>query len=208
MPRYVDADLRQQRIAAAVWTVIRRFGLPGATVRAVAEEAGLSAGALRRTFDSQAALRLFAFETIGARSMERLAAVDQNLPVRERVERGIWALMPVTEDQVAEEQVRIAFLIESRTDPRIAAVISEERARTLALTRRALTALRDAADAPPAGAPFSPDGVRPSPEEDLEAGVVEFLALLDGLAQQAALNPAGMPPERVKRTIARWLDRW
>jgi hypothetical protein len=44
------------------------------------------------------------------------------------------------------------------------------------------------------------------PGLDVEATAVEFLALLDGLAQAAAINPAAMPGDRLRAASRRWLD--
>ena len=193
MPRHIDPDQRRQEVAQAVWRVIRRSGLAKASVRAVAEEAGLAVGSLRHYFSEQHGLWLYACELINTRIEERLEHVDMTAPVRERIENMIWAQLPVTAEQIEEEQVRLAFLVQSRTDPELAATASEHRAAAVHLTRQAITALRDSGHA--------------SPTVDVEATTVELLALLDGLAQAAALNPDSMPGHRLKAAVTRWLDQ-
>ncbi len=192
MPRHVDPERRRRDVGQAVWRVVRRAGLARASVRAVAQEAGLSVGSLRHYFGAQRELQIYAFELINDRAEERLAAVDMSAPVRERIENMMWALLPVTSEQVEEEQVRLAFLIESRTDPDLAAIVRDDRAVALDLTREALSGLREAGHT--------------RPNVDIEAATIEFLALLDGLAQAAALNPSTMPGELLKTTVIRWLD--
>ena len=51
VPRVVDPIERRNRLAQAVWRVVRREGLERASVREVAREAGVSMGSLRHYFD-------------------------------------------------------------------------------------------------------------------------------------------------------------
>jgi AcrR family transcriptional regulator len=46
MPKIVDWDARRDEILSATWRVIVRDGIAGATVRAIAREAGCSPGIL------------------------------------------------------------------------------------------------------------------------------------------------------------------
>lgn len=192
MPRQVDPEQRRHDVARAVWRVVRRSGLAHASVRAVAQEAGLSAGSLRHYFGEQRELQAYAFELINDRAYERLRAVDMTAPVRERIENMMWALMPVTPEQVEEEQVRLAFLVEARTAPELARIVRDDRAVAVDLTREAITGLRDTGHADP--------GI------DVKSATVELLALLDGLAQAAALDPDTMTGPLLKSTVTRWLD--
>ncbi|MDZ4235528.1 MAG: TetR family transcriptional regulator C-terminal domain-containing protein, partial [Dietzia sp.] len=104
----------------------------------------------------------------------------------------MWALLPVTPEQVEEEQVRLAFLVESRTDPELAELVAEDRAVLTDLMREAVIALRTIGELPAS--------------IEVDATVTEMAALLDGLAQAAALNPEDMPGYRIKATVVRWLN--
>ncbi len=192
MPRHVDLEQRRQDVAQAVWRVVRRSGLAAASVRAVAQEAGLSVGSLRHYFGEQRELQAYAFRLIIERYENRLAQVPADLPLRERIEQVMWALLPVTPEQIEEEQVRLEFLIQSRIDPELSAIVADDRDQALLMVHDMLHLLRDAGQAP---ADF-----------DIEAAAVEFLALLDGLAQAAAINPAAMPGDRLRAASRRWLD--
>lgn len=95
MPKEVDHDARRKEMLEAVWRVVVRNGLEGATVRGMAEETGWSSGVLAHYFKDkddilESALRL-AYERIDARravQMEGLrglaavrALVVDNLPI-------------------------------------------------------------------------------------------------------------------------------
>jgi AcrR family transcriptional regulator len=188
----VDLEQRRQDVAQAVWRVVRRSGLAAASVRAVAQEAGLSVGSLRHYFGEQRELQAYAFRLIIERYEQRLARVAADLPLRERIEQIMWALLPVTPEQVEEEQVRLEFLIQSRIDPELSAIVADDRDQALLMIHDMLHLLRDAGQTPP--------------DIDVEATAVEFLALLDGLAQAAVINPAAMPGDRLRAASRRWLD--
>ncbi len=72
MPRVVDPVARRNDLAEAVWRVIRREGLEGASVRAVAREAGLSMGSLRHYFGTQSELLIFAMRMVMDRIERRV----------------------------------------------------------------------------------------------------------------------------------------
>jgi AcrR family transcriptional regulator len=188
----VDLEQRRQDVAQAVWRVVRRSGLAAASVRAVAQEAGLSAGSLRHYFGEQRELQVYAFRLIIERYERRLAQVPCGLSLRERIEQIMWALLPVTPEQVEEEQVRLEFLMQSRIDPELSAIVADDRNQALQMIHEMLHGLREAGQAPP--------------NLDVEATAVEFLALLDGLAQAAAINPGAMPADRLRAASRRWLD--
>ena len=50
MPKKVNHEEQKHILGKAAWRVIKKEGIEGASVRKVAEEAGLSAGSLRIIF--------------------------------------------------------------------------------------------------------------------------------------------------------------
>lgn len=119
MPRTVDRAGRRAELAGAVWRVVAREGVEGASVRKVAEEAGLSPGSLRHFFPSQAHLLRWALELVGQRLEARLVDVR-------RASRGDGAdavgamvaeMLPLDEDRRLECHVWLAFTARSLVDP-------------------------------------------------------------------------------------------
>jgi AcrR family transcriptional regulator len=79
MPKEVDHDERREELLEAVWRVIARDGLEGATIRAMARETGWSSGVLAHYFTDKdeilvSALRL-AYDRIAARCEAKLAGL-------------------------------------------------------------------------------------------------------------------------------------
>lgn len=188
MPRNVDENARRERVARAVWRVILRQGLPAATVRAVAQEAGLSVGALRHYFRSQTELRVYVFDLLNARAETRWMARREGGTAREQIEEAMWALLPVTEEQREEEQIRLEFLIAARTDPSLADVARQDQSQALELTTSAVSALIGSAD------------------ERVPQLSRELFSLLHGVAQNAALFPEAFDGDVVRAVVRGWID--
>ena len=110
MPKIVDHEERKKRIAEAMWRVILDKGMEGATVRNIAEEAGLSLGALRYYFQNQDDLLVYAMELVIERANARIEVVMQrNLPPKERVIAILLECVPINTESRAEMSVWFAF---------------------------------------------------------------------------------------------------
>ncbi len=111
MPKIVDHEKRRKRIAEAMWKVILNKGMEGATVRNIAQEAGLSLGALRHYFPNQDELTVYAMDLIQERATSRIQAMmKRDLPPREMVMSVLLEIVPVNEEQLAEAEVWFAFM--------------------------------------------------------------------------------------------------
>ncbi len=187
VPRLVNHDVRRAELAAALWRVIERDGMPAVSVRTVAAEAGTSPGALRHYFATQDELLGFALQAVVGRVEERL------LPRWDRLtgERGAWTIieqfLPLDDERLAETVVYLAFIGRSPADPRLREIRNEADARTGAALQRALTLLAE-------------DG-RVHPERQLDAERDRLQALVDGLALRGALLPDRCPPRLQRRVL-------
>lgn len=199
MPKVVDHTQRRAELARAVWTVIGREGIEGATVRRVAQEASVSIGGLRHYFDSQQGLLRFAAEAMANSVRSRVAKhLHADLPGVERARLILEEFLPLDEPRRVEVDVWLACLVRSRFDT------SFDDLRTMSwvgerhLCRLALAHCR---------------GTQPPSEvgERLDSGYLEQQATLlhqfmDGLTLQAALYPDEFPPDQIRATLRRELD--
>ncbi|MFC9969961.1 TetR/AcrR family transcriptional regulator [Spirillospora sp. NPDC127200] len=192
MPKVVDPVRRRRELAEAVWRVIRRDGLEEASVRRVAQEAGLSMGSLRHYFASQSELLAFALRMVIDRIDRRVAALDPSGPPRERAERVLAQLLPMDDERRAENEVWLAFTARAMVDPGLRALRDEGYDALRAGCRRVVALLRDA------------DAAADADETELAAARLH--ALVDGLAVHAAMRPGDTTPERMAAVIARHLD--
>lgn len=188
MPKIVDHEQRRRELAEAVWRVIRRNGVDGASVRTVAQEAGWSAGALRHYFKTQSELLGFAIELAAERIRERVDALELADDPRRAVEQLLSELLPLDDERRAENEVWLAFTARSLIDPELktrhAAIDDELRA----ACARAVEML----------------GLPPGRTRVVEAERLH--ALLDGLALHGAMRPDWLPPRQITAVLRRHLD--
>jgi AcrR family transcriptional regulator len=188
VPKIVDHEQRRRELAEAVWRVIRRNGVDGASVRTVAQEAGWSAGALRHYFRSQSELLDFAIELAAERIRQRVGALELADDPRRAVEQLLSELLPLDDERRAENEVWLAFTARALIDPQLRVRQAEIDDALRAASLRALEML-----GLPAGR------VRALEVERLHA-------LLDGLALHGAMRPDRIPPRRIVAVLRRHLD--
>jgi AcrR family transcriptional regulator len=192
VPKIVDHDARREELAEATWSVIHRDGIGRATVRAVAAEAGLSPGALRHYFPSQAGLLAFAMELVADRVRERVATLEPASDVREDVERRLEQVLPLDAERRTEMEVWLAFWAHAQTDPDVRAQRKRTQRALRIFVRRCLVALAESRH------------VRP--ELSLAVETTRLHALLDGLALHGVTDARAMTPRRMRKALRTHLD--
>lgn len=204
MPKIVDPERRRADVVDALFRVVRRAGLEGASLRNVADEAGLAIGSVRHYFDSHDALLAFALDAMVERVSDRLLArVAVVLP---EIEEGRLAgdaardatvdmlaeLLPLDEDRRDEAVVWLAFLAAARTRPALRERSAAATAATAALVRQVL------AGADRRGA------LRAGLDLDLEEQ--RLSALVDGLTLRSVLHPELLPADTARQALRAHLD--
>ena len=184
----MDHETRRREIAAALWRVARRHGVEGATVRAVAAEAGCSPSALRHYFVTQDELLAFTMRLVAESARARIVALPATGDPRRRAERALSELLPLDDERRTETHVWIAFNARALTDPSIRAIRDSTYDAIRELCRDLV------ADLIPA------TGAR------LDLLARELNVLLDGLALHAALRPDLWPPRQLRAVLRHHLD--
>src|SRR5919107_3298082 len=176
MPKVVDHEQRREELATAVWRLAAREGLEALTVRAVAEEAGCSTGALVHYFSDKEDLLLFAFRTVADRVGRRVAKVETRTSDPLELARAMLAEGLPT-DRARQEEVRLwfAFLGLALTRPVLARA---QRVTYRAWRDRVAEHLRAAQES---------GAIRGRVDCADEAAAL--VALVDGLAVQATFEP-------------------
>ncbi|QTD39901.1 TetR/AcrR family transcriptional regulator [Sporosarcina sp. Te-1] len=190
MPKIINHDERKQQIAQAMWRVILDKGMEGATVRNIAEEAGLSLGALRHYFSTQDDLLVYAMTLVTERATARIeAVVKRNLPPREMVLAVLYEIVPLNEETRAEMQVWFAFVAyvhHRKNELPIPDDGIREGIQKLIYYLNQLSLLK--------------------PGLNLELEVERLYSLIDGIAIHALLEPERLDAEKVRRTIHYHID--
>jgi AcrR family transcriptional regulator len=188
VPKQVDHEQRREELAAALWRLVMREGIEGASVRRVAAEAGWSTGSLRHYFQTRSELLAFAMELVVERVGARVAAPPAGLDRRAIAEWVLQQVLPLDAERRAEAQVWLAFT-------------------TLALADPALRELRDRAHEGLRGLCASALELIAAPASVGDAEPERLHALIDGLALHAVLDPGVTTPERQIELLAAHLDR-
>jgi AcrR family transcriptional regulator len=198
VPRIVDAEARRQDVVEAVWRIIAADGLEKASLREVADEAGLAVGSVRHYFAGSEELLTYSFATvidrITARLAEALPALERNPPAspehRAAVLTLLGELLPLDEQRAVEACVWMAFRNAARIRPFLEAEADRSHREVAALMGRVISSVV------PAG----------EPEETLVVEAERLLATLDGLCMHALLQPAWMTADMCRDVLERHLD--
>jgi AcrR family transcriptional regulator len=177
MPRVVDHEQRRAEVAAAVWRVVSRDGLEAVTVRRVAAETGMSTSVVSHYFADKDDLLRLAFRLVVERGRARVEA-QARAGSAGRARALLVTGLPLDAERRAEARVWFSFLGLALTRPDLAV---EQRAAYRAWRGALAAALRD-------------EGLPERLDADAEAAAL--IALVDGLAVQAAFAPRQVPPAR------------
>lgn len=185
MPKIVNHDERKKTIAEAMWQVILDKGMEGATVRNIAEEAGLSLGALRYYFKTQDDLLVYAMDLVLERVSKRIEQVlQQPLAPRELVVAVILEIVPVNTTTRIEMEVWFAF-----------AAYVQHRSETIEVPEDHIFELVEKL------LRFLQEHQLLKEDVELELETERLYALLDGLAIHAIFDSSRLDSERIQRII-------
>ena len=120
MPRVVDHRQRRDELIDAVWKLIIERGLPGITIRAVAERSGWSSGAVRHYLPTRDAILDAAAQRVGELIEQRVRAVDVTAPPLEVLSGVLIAVLPTDEASLRASEVWLAFVGQAVSDRAIA----------------------------------------------------------------------------------------
>lgn len=192
---------RRDEVVDAVFRVVRRAGFEHASLRNVAEEAGLAIGSVRHYFDSHTDLMVFAMrasiERVAARLMERigpLPAAQDRAARAEGVEEMLSELLPLDERRRDETTVWLAFTTAARTRPELQPLTREAYDGMRMLVRRIVDGIA------------RHRALKGLPELEADLETERLCALIDGLTLEGVLHPERMTPELMVRTLRRHLE--
>ncbi|WP_160156199.1 TetR/AcrR family transcriptional regulator [Geobacillus sp. TFV-3] len=187
MPKIVDHEKQRKRIAEATWTVIMRDGIEKATVRNIAKEAGMSAGALRYYFSSQSELLAFSMKLVSERVRKRIEAIPRSTPPLEGIKRCLLEILPLTNETKKEMEVWLSFtqraLWDSELQPLSKQIYNELQTAIKMLLELLghLGLLR--------------------PDVSIELETERLYALVDGLAMHGIMQPDKLSPSQMEEIV-------
>ncbi|MFC0453800.1 TetR/AcrR family transcriptional regulator [Rhodococcus jostii] len=194
MPKIVDHDERRLALADAVLALIAREGISAVTTRAVAEESGWSTGVLNHYFGSRHELLLAALRRAGDIQGDLYRAIldEEGAGPIEKLRNITASILPLDERRLAMTRVFLFFYAEGAAEETARGEIAAFLARWRGVVRGAVVAAQQ-------------DGTV-SADLDADAVTVALVALTDGLALQAILDPVVMDAISTGDVAARCVD--
>lgn len=200
VPKVVDNEARRAEIVAALWRVVQRDGMAATSVRTVAHEAGLSAGAMRHYFATQDSLVLVAAKTmvaeVGRRLEARIAVLPPGAPSQDSLLGILEEVTPLDARRRVEYEVWLELVLLARTTPGLHPVAVYAHRGLRALCRLVVMAatgdLRTAAQ-----------GER---DPVVRRRTDQLHGMLDGLCLHLALYPGEVSRTRVRAALREWLE--
>ncbi|AEA26761.1 MULTISPECIES: TetR/AcrR family transcriptional regulator [Pseudonocardia] len=190
MPKVVDAEQRRREVFDAVFTVVVEHGVHGASLRRVAETAGLAIGSVRHYFDSAEQMLTEAAAEVIARVTTRLEAHRAELDAETDrgvvAERMIAELLPWDAVSTRETTVWLEFALAARTAPAYRATAELLHAGVRELARRIVE--------------------NRVPPERTAVEAERLACLIDGLGFAGTLHPGSLPPGLARDVVRRHLD--
>jgi AcrR family transcriptional regulator len=192
VPKDVDHDARREELLEAVWRVVARDGLEGATIRGMARETGWSVGSLAHYFADkddilESALRL-AYERIAARWALKLDGLTGLAALRELVLDNL----PLDDERELETKFLMNYwsrAIRGDSTP-------PPPRRGPALVDLLTQLAREAQDDGEIGRDEAPEDI-----------AERLLGLIDGFSLHALLDPQRLTRERQVALVQREFDR-
>ncbi|WP_159703717.1 TetR/AcrR family transcriptional regulator [Arthrobacter sp. 18067] len=188
MPKIVDAEARRLDVVQAVFRIIASDGLERASLREVADEAGLAVGSVRHYFASSDDLLVFSFgaviDRIAGRLESALTAVGDEAGGSPEQHAAVLNLLgqflPLDEELAVDACVWMAFRHAARIKPVLAAEAERSHRTVAAVVGRLIMLL-------------SPGGA--DVQQTLVTEAERLLATMDGLCMHALLQPEWMTAE-------------
>ncbi|MFF2841794.1 TetR/AcrR family transcriptional regulator [Paenarthrobacter sp. NPDC057981] len=188
MPKIVDAEARRQEVVHAVFRIIASDGLERASLREVADEAGLAVGSVRHYFASSDELLVFSFgaviDRIAGRLESALTEVEQEVlgtPEQDAAVLNLLGqLLPLDEELAVDACVWMAFRHAARIKPVLAPEAERSHRAVAAIVGRLILLLNPA---------------QADHQQNLVTEAERLLATTDGLCMHALLQPEWMTAE-------------
>jgi AcrR family transcriptional regulator len=191
MPKIVDWDERRDEILSATWRVIARDGIAGATIRAIAREAGCSRGILGHYFDDKADILGSALVLSHRRVGTRMAAAAAGMSGLPALRVVMLEALPLDDRRDLEAQIEISFWGRALGNARLRELQHSEFDR---LCGRLRDHLREAAGLGQLAAGCDPD-----------LATHQLVVLIDGLSAERVLYPDRVSADRQVQLLDRLL---
>jgi len=187
MPKIVNHEQKRKSIAHAAWKIIKEEGIEKASIRRVAVEAGMSAGALRHYFSSKDEMLLFIMDYYVEEGKKRSQRKNWSKNPLQAVEEVLLELVPIDEEKKIETSVWWIFALRSLISDTLEEKKDEMTNGTYELANSMIEILVLQG--------FLSDSI------NVELEKSRLSVLIEGLSIHALLRPDVYSPKKVKEVI-------
>ena len=192
MPRIVNHEKKRKSIAEAAWNIIKKEGIENASIRRVAIEAGMSAGALRHYFSTKDEMLLFIMDYYLEEGKKRSQSKIWSDNPLQAVAEVLLELVPIDEEKKIETSVWLILALQSLTSDTLKEKKDEMTNGMYELANSMIEIL-------------VLQGIL-SDSTNVKLEKSRLAALIDGLSIHALLRPDVYSPEKVKEVIRYHLE--
>jgi AcrR family transcriptional regulator len=194
MPRKVDHKERREAFLAAAYRTIKKKGIDGATIRAVAREAGFTTGALVHYVNSKDKLLVQASE-YSARDVRASMEAAEALPDKlEALRQVLHLALPSDEEKRGNWNFFLGFWERSIHNAAVRRVTQLRYTEWLSRTERLIKAAQDTGMI--------------AEDVDLKLASRAVVALVDGIAIQVLRSGSTLTPKEQMALIDAWISFW
>ena len=116
VPKVVDVEQRRQDVLEAVWRVVERDGIAGATIRAIALEAGASTAVVTHYFRNKDEVLRAALDRSHYRIVERRQRRLEGRTGRDALAEALRQMLPLDAERKLEMQIEINVWLRAVSD--------------------------------------------------------------------------------------------
>lgn len=192
MPRIINHEKKRKLIAEAAWSIIKKEGIEKASIRRVAIEAGMSAGALRHYFSTKDEMLLFIMDYYLEEGKKRSQSKSWSDNPLQAVAEVLLELIPMDEEKKIETSVWWILALQSLTSDTLKEKKDEMTNGMYELASSMIEIL-------------VLQGIL-SDSTNVKLEKSRLAALIDGLSIHALLRPDVYSPDKVKEVIRYHLE--
>ena len=194
MPKKVNHKERREAFLAAAYRRIKKRGIDGVTIRAVAREAGFTTGALVHYVSSKDKLLVQASE-FSARDVRAQMEAMEALPDKlEALRQVLYLALPSDEEKRGNWNFFLGFWERSIHNAAVRRVTHLRYDEWLDRSERLIKAARHARTI--------------SPSVDAKLAARSIVALIDGIAIQTLRTGTGISAKQQRALIDEWINSW
>lgn len=194
MPKKVDHKKRREAFLAAAYRTIKRKGIGGATVRAVAKEAGFTTGALVHYVDSVDSLLVQASEYAARDVRARMEAAEKLPDKLEALRQVLYLALCTDEDKRGNWNFFLGFWERSVHNSAVRTLTHARYREWLKRTARLIGRAQQAGMI--------------APDVDVRLASRACVALIDGIATQALRSGSPISARDQRRLVDIWIAAW